>query len=176
VESANPAFYKTFKVTPSETENVLIYELDGGQWNIPQLRESLEKVIPQNAVFNDFEVTHDSHRIGRRTVLLNARKLEETPLPPSGSAEARSEGAKILLAIEDVTDRKAAEEALRKAHSELRSQADEMSRFNRVATQREVRMIELKKEINELCQQQGQPARYPLEFEQNEMAEMETDG
>jgi len=176
VESANPAFYKTFKVTPRETENVLIYELDGGQWNIPQLRESLEKVIPQNAVFNDFEVTHDSHRIGRRTMLLNARKLEETPLPPSGSAEARSEGARILLAIEDVTDRKAAEEALRKAHSELRSQADEMSRFNRVATKREVRMIELKKEVNELCQQQGQPARYPLEFEQNEMAEMETDG
>jgi PAS domain S-box-containing protein len=65
----------------------------------------------------------------------------------------------------DISKRKLADEALRQAHAELRSRAEELSRFNRVAVGREARMIELKKEVNELCQQQGQPVRYPLEFE-----------
>jgi len=41
-------------------------------------------------------------------------------------------------------------------------------RFKNVAVARELRMIELKKEITELCQRQGEPERYPLEFEQDE--------
>src|SRR5207249_8982397 len=75
VSTANAAFYKTFKVPPGETNGRLIYEVGNGQWNIPKLREFLEDILPRNSFFDDFEVTHDFERIGRRTMLLNARRL-----------------------------------------------------------------------------------------------------
>jgi PAS domain S-box-containing protein len=68
----------------------------------------------------------------------------------------------------DITERKQAEEALRQAHAGLEAHAEELTRFNSAAVGRELRMIELKKEINELCQRHGEAARYPLEFEQEE--------
>ena len=72
---------------------------------------------------------------------------------------------KVAILLTDITDRKQAEEALRQTHDDLRSHAGELTRFNCVAVGRELRMIELKKEINELCQQQSESPRYPLEFE-----------
>src|SRR3989442_882325 len=75
VHAANAAFCQTFKVPPGETNGRLIYELGNGQWNIPKLRELLEDILPRNSFFDDFEVTHDFERIGRRTMLLNARRL-----------------------------------------------------------------------------------------------------
>ena len=68
----------------------------------------------------------------------------------------------------DVTEQKQAEEALRHSHAELRAHVEELARFNQAMVGRELRMIELKKEINELRDQQGHPARYPLEFEEGE--------
>ena len=94
VNTANGAFYKTFKFIPVETEGRLIYELGNGQWNIPKLRELLEDILPRNSSFEDFEITHDFAAIGRRTMLLNARKLSD--------AEGRS--ARILLGIQDITE------------------------------------------------------------------------
>jgi PAS domain S-box-containing protein len=67
--------------------------------------------------------------------------------------------------VRDTTERKLAEDALAQSHTRLQTHADELSRFNRVAVGREVRMIDLKKEINELCARLGEAARYPLEFE-----------
>jgi two-component system CheB/CheR fusion protein len=92
VVSANRAFYRLFQVASEETTGRFIYELDSGQWVNGQ-RELLEQVIPQNNVFEDFEVDHDFPEIGRRTMRLNARRL----LQESGQPEM------ILLAIEDVT-------------------------------------------------------------------------
>lgn len=60
------------------------------------------------------------------------------------------------------------EAAMRNAEAELRSQAEELARFNRAAVGRESRIIELKEEINELVRQQGEPPRYSLEFEPTE--------
>lgn len=65
----------------------------------------------------------------------------------------------------DITDRRQNEEALRQAHTDLQLHAEELTRFNSAAVGRELRMIELKKEINELCLRHGEAARYPLEFE-----------
>ena len=64
VNTANEAFYKTFKTTPDQTEGRLIYDLGNRQWNIPRLRKLLEEILPRNSFFNDFEVTHDfpAHR------------------------------------------------------------------------------------------------------------------
>ncbi|MDJ1421593.1 MAG: PAS domain-containing protein [Candidatus Methanoperedens sp.] len=109
VKSANQAFYKTFKVAPEETLNRFIYDLGNRQWDIPKLRELLEEIIPKSTSFQDFEVEHDFQIIGRRTMLLNARRIYRESV---GTQE-------ILLAIEDITERKRAEEALRRAHDEL---------------------------------------------------------
>ena len=100
VVSANRSFYKTFKISPEETENILIYNLGNGQWNIPKLRELLEEIIPRNNSFDDFEVTHNFPVIGQKTMLLNARMIEQ--------ADQRK---LILLAIEDITGREQTEAA-----------------------------------------------------------------
>src|SRR5687767_14861049 len=104
VQSGNRAFYQTFKVSPDETENRLIYELGNGQWDIPALRTLLEDIVPKSSVFNDFELEHDFPALGRRVMLLNARKLQ-----------AGHHGELLVLALEDVTERRAAEEEVGKA-------------------------------------------------------------
>ena len=100
VRSANRSFYETFQVTPAETEGRFIYSLGDGQWDIPALRTLLEEILPRNPSFEDFEVDHDFEHIGPKTMLLNARRF-----PPDGRFEL------ILLAIEDITDRRQAERA-----------------------------------------------------------------
>ena len=92
VSSANPAFYRTFQVSPKETEAHAIYELGNGQWNIPKLRELLERVLPGDGLVKNFEVRHAFPRLGKRTMMLNARRIE-----PQVGKEM------ILLYIEDVT-------------------------------------------------------------------------
>ena len=104
VRSANRAFYQTFHVPAEETEDRLIYELGNGQWDIPALRTLLEDVVPQSSVFNDFELEHDFPAIGRRVMLLNARRLK-----------AGNHGELLVLAMEDVTERRRAEEEVAKA-------------------------------------------------------------
>ncbi|MBD3256779.1 MAG: PAS domain-containing protein, partial [Candidatus Lokiarchaeota archaeon] len=90
VDSANRSFYQTFLVESGEAEEELFYELGDGQWDIPELRELLEEILPRETVFNDYEVKHDFAGLGRRTLLLNAREVR------------RAEGKErlILLAIE----------------------------------------------------------------------------
>jgi signal transduction histidine kinase/CheY-like chemotaxis protein len=104
VHSANRAFYQTFHVSSSETENRLIYELGNGQWDIPDLRTLLEDIVPTSSVFNDFELEHDFPVIGRRVMLLNARKLRQG-----------SHAELLVLAMEDVTERRRAEGEVAKA-------------------------------------------------------------
>ena len=72
---ASRSFYRAFDVTPEETEGCLLYELGNGQWDIPSLRQLLLDVIPQHTTVEEFEIDHDFASIGRRTMLLNARKV-----------------------------------------------------------------------------------------------------
>ncbi|MGB6930591.1 MAG: PAS domain-containing protein, partial [Syntrophobacteria bacterium] len=58
VISANRSFYETFKVKPGETEGQLLYDLGNREWNIPKLRELLEKILPTHTTFDNFEVEH----------------------------------------------------------------------------------------------------------------------
>jgi len=104
VRTANRAFYQTFLVSPDETENQLVYELGNGQWDIPDLRTLLEDIVPMSSVFNDFQLEHDFPGIGRRVMLLNARKVR-----PGSHAEL------LVLAMEDVTERRRAEGEVAKA-------------------------------------------------------------
>jgi two-component system, chemotaxis family, CheB/CheR fusion protein len=82
VVKVNPAFCRAFATNVKKTEDPLIYDIGGGERDIPKLRELLEEVIPREKTIDDFEVTAKSPKIGERTVRLNARRLErETGLP-----------------------------------------------------------------------------------------------
>jgi PAS domain S-box-containing protein len=110
VTSANRSFYQTFKVMPEETEGQFIYNIGNRQWDIPALREFLEEIIPKNTHFNNFEVDHEFPVIGRKKMLLNARRIHR---------EDKSTDM-ILLAIDDITERKKMEAALQVSETRYR--------------------------------------------------------
>jgi two-component system CheB/CheR fusion protein len=93
VKRANKSFYRTFEVHPKETEGRRIYDLGNGQWDIPELRKLLEKIIPKDSAFEGFEVEHEFPKVGRKKMLLNARRMKRREGRPGS----------ILLAIEDIT-------------------------------------------------------------------------
>ncbi len=90
VVSGNKAFWKTFRISRQGSEGIPIYELGNGQWNIPGLRELLEKIIPEKSSFQDFRVEHDFPLIGHRVLVLNGRQI----------AQRGSQPHLILLAME----------------------------------------------------------------------------
>jgi two-component system CheB/CheR fusion protein len=125
VVSVSRSFYEFFKVNPEDTIGQLIYDLGNKQWNIPKLRELLETILPQKTSFDNYEVEHDFATIGRRIMLLNARQIE------------RSMGKEkiILLAIEDITERKEIEAGLEKTRNELNELATELKRVAHVKSE-----------------------------------------
>src|SRR5271163_4069526 len=103
VRTANTAFYRDFQVSKEETEGRFVYELGNGQWDIPQLRTLLPQVLSNSHPVEGFEVDHIFPALGRRKMLLNARRF-----PPESN-----DPALVLLAIEDITDRIRAETAMK---------------------------------------------------------------
>ena len=96
VLSANRNFYDTFKVTPEKTVGSLVYDLGNRQWNIPKLRMLLEDILSDKNQFDNYEVEHVFPTIGHKIMLLNARRIIRKGV---GSTQ-------ILLAIEDITERR----------------------------------------------------------------------
>ncbi len=123
--TANRSFYEVFKVNPEETVGQLIYDLGNKQWNIPKLRELLETILPQKTTFDNYEVEHVFAAIGRRIMLLNARQIQRV----LGKERI------ILLAIEDITERREIEYGLEKAHEELKELATELKRAARAKSE-----------------------------------------
>jgi two-component sensor histidine kinase len=93
VVAASRSFYRTYAVDPGDTQGRLLYELGNGVWNTLKLRTLLGRILPERGTMEDCEVEHDFPDVGRRTMLLNARKV------------FYEEGAhaNILLGIEDIT-------------------------------------------------------------------------
>ena len=92
VITANQSFYSKFRVRPETTERHRVYDLGGGQWNIPALRDLLENILPGRTEFNDFRVEAEFPKIGKKSMLLNARRVR------------MDDGRDlILLAMEDIT-------------------------------------------------------------------------
>src|SRR5262249_38315322 len=114
VHTANRAFYEVFQVTTAETEGHLLYALGNGQWDIPTLRRLLGGILSQHQVVEDFAVEKDFPSIGRRTMLLSAHRLAGRP----------PDAALILLAIEDITTRQQAAQALQERSALLALQQD----------------------------------------------------
>jgi PAS domain S-box-containing protein len=110
VVTASRSFYDFFKVKPEETVGQLIYNLGNKQWDIPKLRELLKNILPQKTIFDNYEVEHNFATIGKRIMLLNARQIQQV----LGKEQV------ILLAIEDITERKQADETLRESEERYR--------------------------------------------------------
>ena len=146
VVSANPTFYQNFQVSPEQTENVFLYELGNGQWNIPLLKSLLEEVLPMKKVVKDYEVKHTFQTIGEKTILLNARQIDIDTTHM------------IVLAMEDITVRKQLEQKLAEYTTELElkvlertheiaDRVKELESLNKAMVGRELKMIDLKKEF-----------------------------
>jgi two-component system, chemotaxis family, CheB/CheR fusion protein len=134
VKTANPHFYKAFSTTPDRTEKKFIYELNNGEWDIPEFRKLLSDILPKDSYVHDFEMIHSSKADGPRTLLLNASALKD------GSKE----GDFILLAIEDVTERTKATHSLGETSAALAKANLELEQFAFVAShdlQEPLRMV-----------------------------------
>ncbi|HEY6251479.1 MAG TPA: chemotaxis protein CheB [Candidatus Angelobacter sp.] len=105
VMSANESFLHIFQVSREQTANKFLYRIGNEQWNIPKLRMLLEQILPKDQAVVNFEVEHEFEKIGQRKMVLNARRL----------FQASNREPMILLAIEDMTERKRAEAALIKS-------------------------------------------------------------
>jgi len=102
VVTVSRSFYEFFKVKPEETVGQFIYDLGNKQWDISNLRVLLETILTQQIAFDNYQIEHDFVTIGRRTLLLNARQIK---------LKVNKERI-ILLAIEDITERKKYEEKI----------------------------------------------------------------
>lgn len=144
---ANPVFYQRFCVSPQQTENKFLYALGNGQWDIPELKRFLKEILPGKKIVKDYEVNHVFEVIGAKTILLNARQIDSVKL--------------IILAMEDITERKQLEEKLaeytrgleakiNERTEELANRISELETLNATMVGRELKMVELKKEIKSL--------------------------
>jgi two-component system CheB/CheR fusion protein len=120
IQAASSSFHELFQLTPENTENRFFYELGQGQWDSPDLRQRLQQILQRDEGFSDYSVTQEFAGLGRRIMLLNARRLlqdeEQKPL--------------ILLAIEDVTAREEQQSAL-VARAERLGRTEELALANR---------------------------------------------
>jgi two-component system CheB/CheR fusion protein len=111
VIAANESFLSTFEVSSEHTVNRVLYELGNGQWKIPALRSLLERVLPKKQAVTDFEVDHYFESIGHRKMMLNARRL----------AQPDESQPMILVAIEDITERRQMTDTLRASEERFRT-------------------------------------------------------
>ncbi len=118
IKMANRAFYRTFQVSPVEAEGQVIYSLSHSSWDFPDLHDSLDSLLQGKNAFADFEVQQDFPAVGHRNLVLGGCSINHLRM--------------ILLAVDDVTEQKLSQVALRKSEEHLR-QAQKMEAVGRLA-------------------------------------------
>jgi two-component system CheB/CheR fusion protein len=118
VVTANQAYYRAFAAAPDALENRGFFEVQDGLWNVPGLRAQLERAVRDDVSLNDFEVDFGAAGAARRVLLLSARRI------------AREGSALVLLAIEDVTERRLAEERVGQLNADLQANLGELAAAN----------------------------------------------
>ena len=102
ITAASRSFYQTFKLTGEDLRGQVLFDIDGGQWDIPELRELLLTIAKDQETIEGYEVDREFPVIGRRTMLLNVRKV----------FYEKGAHSNVLLAFEDITDRRTVERQL----------------------------------------------------------------
>jgi two-component system CheB/CheR fusion protein len=118
IVSVNRSFSEVFHLPPKEAEGKLIYELEDRQWDIPELRLLLEQIIQSKSSFNDFEIERMFLGIGRRIMLLNCRQVFQEV----------GERSFILLALEDITERRNMEKELHSHMENIENRLEEKTK------------------------------------------------
>ena len=134
-------------VSPKETGGRFIYKLGDGQWDIAELRNLLEDILPKKKIVKNYEVKHVFPKIGERIIRLNARQIDSVQL--------------IIFAMEDITEKsdlqkklaeytRSLEDKVAKRTAELADRVKELEILNKTMVGRELKMVELKEEIKKL--------------------------
>ncbi len=100
VNTANEAFYNLFNVKKKLSAAKPFYELFPGQLDFPQMKLLLDKIVADEEAVKDYEIIQDFKNIGKRIILLNGRKIFD----PASRTDM------LLLSIEDVTEKRSAEQ------------------------------------------------------------------
>ena len=116
VIAASRSFYQTFQIVPDEVLGQLLYQVNGGQWAIPELRELLDAILKDGTAVEGYEVDREFPVIGRRNMLLNARQV----------FYENGKHTTLLLAFEDVTSRRAIERQVQQLLQEKDMLLEEM--------------------------------------------------
>ena len=157
-ENDNPIDYRFLEINPTFTKQTGLRDVVG---------KRMRELVPD---IEDYWIEIYGHvaLTGEQTRVINEVKgLDNRWFEVYACRVGGPESRKVAVVFNDVTARRHSEETLRHTHAALQAHAEELGRFNRIAVGRELRMIDLKKETNELYLQKGQPARYPLDFEQD---------
>ena len=120
VIAASQPFFSSFEVSSEEVLNHFFYRLGNGAWNIPELRSQLEGVLSGRQVIRGFTTERDFENIGHRIMLLNAHLLASSP----------DAAPNILIALEDITERKRAEQDMARLAAIVETSDDAIIRKN----------------------------------------------
>jgi two-component system CheB/CheR fusion protein len=123
IKSANPGFYKYFHTTEHETEGYSFFDIGDCQWNIPEFRELLTKMLNDKISIEDFKVNINCKGIGKKIMMVNARRIIESKPP-----------GMILLALEDITDIVQANVLLTQTNNTLQKYNDQLEQFSSSAS------------------------------------------
>jgi signal transduction histidine kinase len=146
ITTVSRSYYEAFQATPEVTEGRLLFEIGNGQWDIPALRASLEGLLLHEGTLENFEVARDFPGLGRRIMLLNARKL---------LGESNPRGL-ILLAIDDITTRKQKEDELLRSNEDSQRFAQAAAHDLRAPLHSSMALLELLDQRAEKTMEEGQ--------------------
>jgi nitrogen-specific signal transduction histidine kinase/ActR/RegA family two-component response regulator len=118
VKMANKSFYRSFQISPLEAEGQIVFSLSHGSWDLPGLRGALDGLLRGGNSFPDFEVQKDFMGLGSKSLIVGGCHLNHLKM--------------ILLAVDDITEHKLAQQALRRSEDHLR-QAQKMEAVGRLA-------------------------------------------